>query len=135
MRPETATSAAEALSGHLAGLNTFLAENRTAIETLTVAAPEGRSTGQGMDHGANQGQGQATGQGTGQEISQNQGASTGQGSGQGAPAEQYFAPQAIATASTTADSSTIDGSGRTAGNTASQAVNADGNGAHISVIA
>jgi hypothetical protein len=132
-------NAADALSGQLEGLNTFLAAHRTPVESLTVAAPDGRSSGLGMDHGTsqqmNQGQGQGTGQGTGQEISQNLGASTGQGSGQGAPTEQYFAPQAIATASTTADSSTIDGSGTTGGSTASAATIADGNGVHISVMA
>jgi hypothetical protein len=132
-------NAADALSGQLEGLNTFLAAHRTPVESLTVATPDGRSTGLGMDHGMsqqmNQGQGQGTGQGTGQEISQTLGASTGQGSGQGAPTEQYFAPQAIAAASTTADSSSIDGSATAGGSTASPAVNADGNGAHISVMA
>lgn len=60
--------AAQALGGHLAGLNSFLAEQHTPVETLTLAAPEGRWTGpagdrQGMDQGLNQGAGQDAGRG------------------------------------------------------------------------
>jgi hypothetical protein len=63
--------AAQALGGHLAGLNSFLAEQHTPVETLTLAAPEGRwagplgdqGTGQGMNQGLNQGADQNTGQG------------------------------------------------------------------------
>ena len=52
--------AAQALSGHMAGLHTYLAENHTPVETLNLA-PFGRdsqdltqNTGQGMHHGAGQ---------------------------------------------------------------------------------
>jgi len=52
--------AAQALSGHMAGLHTYLAENHTPVETLNLA-PLGRdsqdmtqNTGQGMHHGAGQ---------------------------------------------------------------------------------
>jgi hypothetical protein len=63
--------AAQALGGHLAGLNSYLAEQHTPVETLTLAAPEGRwagpagnqGTSQGMDQGSNQGAGQNAGQG------------------------------------------------------------------------
>ncbi len=52
--------AAQALSGHIAGLHTYLAENHTPVETLNLAS-FGRdsqdltqNTGQGMQHGAGQ---------------------------------------------------------------------------------
>jgi hypothetical protein len=61
--------AAQELGGHMAGLNAYLAEQHTPVETLTLAAPEGRSAGlvgdhQGMDQGLNQGAGQNAGQGS-----------------------------------------------------------------------
>jgi len=59
--------AAQALSGHMAGLNSYLAEHHTPVETLTLAAPEGRWAGSAGDQGAspgmNQGQGKNAGQG------------------------------------------------------------------------
>ncbi|MGP8173171.1 MAG: hypothetical protein ACLP7O_01330 [Terracidiphilus sp.] len=53
--------AAQALGGHLAGLNAYLAEQHTPVESLTLAAPEGRSdqsASQGMHPGAGQNSGQ-----------------------------------------------------------------------------
>jgi hypothetical protein len=63
--------AAQALGGHLAGLNSFLVEQHTPVETLTLAAPWGRwagplgdqETSQGTNQGLNQGANQNTGQG------------------------------------------------------------------------
>ena len=58
--------AAVALGGHLAGLNAYLTEQHTPVTSLTLAAPEGRTTEFGMDQGAghmHQGAGQDTGQG------------------------------------------------------------------------
>ena len=52
--------AAEALSGHIAGLHTYLAENHTPVETLNLALlgrdsqEMAQSPGQGMQHGAGQ---------------------------------------------------------------------------------
>jgi len=54
--------AAQALSSHLAGLNSYLVEHHTPVETLTLTAPEGgwsglgsgRSAGEGMQQGAGQ---------------------------------------------------------------------------------
>jgi len=60
------TEAAQALSGHLGGLSTYLSESHTAVATLTIAAPGasgiearldeslGRGMGQGMQHSAGQ---------------------------------------------------------------------------------
>jgi hypothetical protein len=130
------TNAAEALSGHLAGLNTYLAESRSQVDSVTVAALDARSTGLGADHGTSrQGQGQGTGQGAGQEIAQNLGAGTGQGSGQGTPNQQSFAPQSVANPFTSSNSSQVDGSVAGVGSTAANTDAADANGAHISVMA
>lgn len=137
------TDASTTLSGHLEGLNAFLAERHTQVETLTVAAPESRSSGQstglGTDPGSNQqmnqGQGHGTGQSTGQEMTQNLGANSGQSSGQGAPSEQYFSPQAIATASTSAELPMNSGSASLAGTPAATLDATDNSGVHISVVA
>lgn len=128
------TSAADALSGHLEGLNAFLAEHRTTVETVTVAAPESRSTGLGMDHGASQ-QMNHQGQGTGQEAMQQMGAGAGQGSGQGASSDAYFAAPAVATARTSADSSAVDGGASVAESPAANTETASDSGVHISVVA
>ncbi|HEY1160889.1 MAG TPA: hypothetical protein VGE83_09680 [Terracidiphilus sp.] len=58
--------AAQALGGHLAGLNTYLTEQHSPVETLTLAAPEGR----GAEPGADQGLSQEMHQGSGQDPQQ-----------------------------------------------------------------
>jgi hypothetical protein len=59
--------AAQALSGHMAGLNTFLAEHHTPVETLTLTSMQGGGTrlsgDQGTDRNMQQGAGQETAQG------------------------------------------------------------------------
>lgn len=59
--------AAQALGGHLAGLNAYLAEHHTPVETLTLTAPESGWAGPG-DGG---GEGQNMQQETGQQMAQN----------------------------------------------------------------
>jgi hypothetical protein len=61
--------AAQALSGHMAGLNAYLAEHHAQVETLTLTAPENRWTGTASDRnpgeaGTQQGAGQQPGQHT-----------------------------------------------------------------------
>jgi hypothetical protein len=60
--------AAQALGSHLAGLNSYLAEQHTPVETLTLAAPGGRWTGpdgnQGTSQGMDQNGGRNADQGT-----------------------------------------------------------------------
>jgi hypothetical protein len=59
--------AAQALGRHLAGLNAYLAEHHTQVETLTLAAPESGSSGlsgQGAGEGTQHGAGQQSAQGT-----------------------------------------------------------------------
>ncbi|MGD0292561.1 MAG: hypothetical protein ABSB30_01780 [Terracidiphilus sp.] len=61
------TDAAQALGSHLAGLNTYLAEHHTPVETLTLTAPEGGwsgLSGQGAGEGMQQEAGQQTAQST-----------------------------------------------------------------------
>lgn len=59
--------AAQALGGHLAGLNAYLSDHHTPVESLTLAAPEngwsepGAGTGQGMGQGDQRGQGAGQG--------------------------------------------------------------------------
>jgi hypothetical protein len=60
------TEAAQALSGHLAGLSTYLSENHKTVATLTMAAPGNGGTDAGpdrsMDEGQNQGMQQSGGE-------------------------------------------------------------------------
>jgi hypothetical protein len=65
------TDAAQALGSHLAGLNAYLAEHHTPVETLTLAAPESGSSGL-----SGQGAGEGTQQGAGQQSAQSADAST-----------------------------------------------------------
>jgi ABC-type nitrate/sulfonate/bicarbonate transport system substrate-binding protein len=58
--------AAQALGGHIAGLNAYLAEHHTPVETLTLTAPEGGWAGLGSDRGTGEGMQQGAGQQTGQ---------------------------------------------------------------------
>lgn len=59
--------AAQALGSHLAGLNAYLTEHHTPVDTLTLATPangwSGQGMGQGLDQGGGQGSGHAAGQG------------------------------------------------------------------------
>ena len=59
--------AAQALGGLLAGLNAYLAEQHTPVESLTLAAPESRSAEAGTDQSASQGMHPGTGQNSGQD--------------------------------------------------------------------
>lgn len=59
--------AAQALGGHLAGLNAYLAEQHTPVESLTLAAPESRSADAGTDQSASQGMHPGAGQNSGQD--------------------------------------------------------------------
>lgn len=55
--------AAQALGSHMAGLNAYLTEHHTPVETLTMAAPGNGWSGQGTDQGAGQNAGQGGYQG------------------------------------------------------------------------
>jgi hypothetical protein len=70
--PDSA-DAAQALSSHLAGLNAYLVEHHTPVETLSLTAPEsgwsGLGSGQGAKEGMQQGSGQQTSQGADTSLS------------------------------------------------------------------
>jgi hypothetical protein len=54
------SDAAQALGGHMAGLNAYLAEEHTPVETLTLAMPEGGESALGAGQNAGQGMNQGT---------------------------------------------------------------------------
>jgi hypothetical protein len=74
--PDSA-DAAQALGGHMAGLNAYLAEHHTPVETLTLAAPDGRAVESAMDQNAGQNMQQGAGQSTGQNAGQQSSTETG----------------------------------------------------------
>jgi hypothetical protein len=76
------SEAAETLGGHIPGLNDYLAEHHTPVESLTLAAPGNRSGDAGMDGSGNQSMQQGTGYGAGQGAGQDAGPDSGQGSPQ-----------------------------------------------------
>ena len=71
--------AAQALGGHMAGLNTYLADAHVSIQSLHIAAPEARQA----DPGSGRDQGQSMGQGSNQNSSQNPDQGTNQNPSQG----------------------------------------------------
>jgi hypothetical protein len=99
--PGTA-EAAQTLGGHIPGLNDYLTQNHTPVETLTMAAPGSRSGGAGMDGSGNQGMQQGTGYGAGQGPGQGAGPDSGQGSPQFREISAGAASSAIAAGASSA---------------------------------
>ena len=64
-------AAAQELGTHMEGLNAYLAEHHTPLESLAMAAPEGRGAGHGGEPGSNQGSSQSANQGSNQGAGQN----------------------------------------------------------------
>jgi hypothetical protein len=110
------TDAAQALGGHVAGLNTYLAEQHTPVETLTVAAPEHRSIGSSTDQSGSQGMHQGAGQ------------DSGQGSYSPASSHVRQRTQAVTEAASSIESAP-------AGRQAASAAEVGSGGRHISVMA
>ena len=108
--------AAQALSGHLAGLSTYLSEQHTPVATMTVAAP-GSS---GIDAGPDQSLGQGMQQSAGQQGEQNPASAFEMGSQPGLGANV---------------SSLATGGAAAASGFDATAYARDGRGAHISVMA
>jgi hypothetical protein len=115
--PGTA-DAAQALGGHLDGLNSYLAEHHPSVETVTMSAPSGNGAAVGADQSASQGMHQGPGQGNGQD------------GGQGA---QTSSSQSSVAASSLRAESRSEGSGRVG--TPDSAVQVGARGGHISVMA
>jgi hypothetical protein len=89
--------AALALSGHLAGLHTYLADNRTPVETLTLASPGGDGQHLGAQHsgrGMHQDAEQNTGRDNSEPVLKPQlmtRASAGRSSGEASVVNEVFA--------------------------------------------
>jgi hypothetical protein len=69
----SSADAAQALSGHMAGLNTFLAEHHTPVETLTLSTNSGSGMGFAGESGSGGGMQQGTGEQPGQQATQSAG--------------------------------------------------------------
>jgi len=82
-------AAAQALDGHLSGLNAYLAEQHSPVGSVTLAAPEGKWAESGADQGGNQSMQQGSGQDAGQ------GSSAGQQSGAQTAAPVFAAPASM----------------------------------------
>jgi len=72
----SSADAAQTLGSHLTGLNSYLSEHHTPVESLTMTAPAGGWSGSGSGQGAGDGTQQGAGQQTGQGMSQNADASS-----------------------------------------------------------
>jgi hypothetical protein len=87
------TDAAQALSSQLSGLNSYLSEHHTEVETVTLAQPDGRwsptSTDQGANQGMHQGSGQGGNQNAGQQAGQHAGPGVGPDAGPGTGSQGY----------------------------------------------
>ena len=66
------TEAAQALSGHLAGLSAYLSENHTPVATLTMSSPGNSGIGAESDQSLAQGLGRGMQQSAGQDGKENQ---------------------------------------------------------------
>jgi hypothetical protein len=120
--------AAQSLSGHLAGLNAYLSDRQTQVESLRVAPPE--------SHWAGQGTGQSAGQGAGQAMSQGGGESHEQSRGQQSNQNVYAERRSGATAGPSAVGGAVSVS-RSQGRSRleTQAGFATGGGTYVSVMA
>jgi hypothetical protein len=105
--------AAQALGSQMAGLNAYLAEHHTPVETLTLSAPADGGTGMG------------SGQTAGQNMQQQTGQETAQGGDAGFPSSPSPDRTMLSAAASAARSAGLDGSAQ-----AAQWV-----GGHISVMA
>jgi hypothetical protein len=109
--------AAAALGSHLAGLNAYLAEHHTGVETVTMTAPEGGWA--------------QSGQGTGQAMHQGTGHQSGQEATQGAEGGSQSSTAGSSTGLRTVSSELPLGSGEMSGSVQ----DARPGSAHISLIA
>lgn len=67
----SSADAAQALGGHLAGLNAYMAEHHSTVSPVTVASSEGQSSLSSMDQGSSQNMHQGAGQSANQDAGQN----------------------------------------------------------------
>lgn len=121
--------AAQALDGHMAGLNAYLSGEHQHVETLTLAAPPSSNGGFTMGQGSGQGMNQDPGQGANQGANQGAGHGSAQHGYSGSPNPQAIAPATSSAAALGAHVPSFNSPpGTTAGGPMRQ-------GRHISVVA
>jgi hypothetical protein len=131
------SDAAQALGSHMAGLNAYLAEHQTPVDTLTLSSSGGGSAGGGWAGGRSEGSGSGQGagdqmqQGTGQQQGQQQGQQSGQDTAQSAAAGFVSSSSSGSTVLAATASQSSVWSGRSEGS----AYAAASGGVHISVVA
>jgi hypothetical protein len=120
--------AAQALGQHMDGLNAYMVQQHTPVESLAMGPPGSRDANHGPEQGLSQGMNQGMNQGAGQ--------GTGQGQGQNAQQQSWAAPES----NSTLHMAGVDG--RAAAATPVQSVGQDAaaqvqgsRGMHISVVA
>jgi hypothetical protein len=123
--------AAQALGQHMEGLSAYMAQQHTPVESLAMAAPEGR--------GANQGGGQSLSQGTSQDMGQSPGSGPGQGTGQGqggnAQTQSWAEPESSSTLRTARVDGTVSDTGRVLPAVMDMAQVQSSGGMHLSLVA
>ncbi len=117
--------AAQALSGHMEGLNTYLTDHHTPVETLTLSSPASSWTASGGNQGSDFG----SGQGTQQDTSH-------QGAGQHTPQEAATSVAAgFLSASSVLQTTAASGLAAWPGGADASTLLAAPGGVHISVMA
>jgi hypothetical protein len=81
--------AAQALGQHMDGLNAYMAQQHTPVESLAMGLPGSRDANHGEEHGLSQGMNQGMNQGTGE--------GTDQGQGRNAQQQSWAAPESNST--------------------------------------
>jgi hypothetical protein len=81
--------AAQALGQHMDGLNAYMAQQHTPVESLAMGAPGSRDANHSAEQGLSQGMNQGTNQGAGQGT----GGGTDPGQGQNAQQQSWAAPE------------------------------------------
>jgi hypothetical protein len=85
--------AAQALGQHMDGLNAYMAQQHTPVESLAMGAPGSRDPNHSAEQGLSQGMNQGTNQGAGH----GPGGGAGQGQGQNAQQQLWAAPEPSST--------------------------------------
>src|SRR5580658_4648893 len=124
--------AAQALGQHMDGLNAYMAQQHTPVESLAMGAPEFRDANHGAQHELGQGMNQGTNQG----MNQGAGQGTDQRQGRNAQTQPWAEPESSSTLRATGVSGTASAASlvQPAGQEAAARVQSS-TGMHISVVA
>jgi hypothetical protein len=127
------SDAAQALGSHMAGLNAYLAEHQTPVDTLTLSSSGGGSAGGGWAGGRSEGSG--SGQGAGDQMHQGTGQQQGQQSGQDTAQSAAAGFVSSSSSGSTVLAATASQSSVWSGRSEGSAYAAASGGVHISVVA